>query len=636
MNSAKSYKLIILLTAFVLALVAAFCSMSVSTVKAATAADPDDYFSITANETVVDRNLRFADDNVVVTVQDGDVLTIDRKLVINDFEMKIVAPDFTKFEKITFKFASDSYYVNGNKNADGKFDTEIVNAFEITSAIDTLKVEVVDGVVSFNGNPVSDKYYRIDAVDMATAKISIEFDLVSGADSADFSIVSIDQKASDADGKYKQTFELDETTEALTKKAYPRVSLNDEVFTRTKDDNGTITSKLVVGEEDKKTFTLNVHSLLGDVTASSVYLAKDKNNETSSIWLNKADKPKTVMFTESSAADTFCIVYSDIKENDVLETYEVEVLEYNDNENAYDDEDAPYYVYDKEAVEAFTAALAKAVKDEEGKSIPLGTKLELPSLADLVFDNVKPYADLSATVYYYNQTSSTSSDMSFTVGKSGDYKFYVAFSDGKNSMESKDFYEKDEEDANEIISDKYFDYVFDFHMIDDADILIEKSSVEGVGFKGITYTASKFKIDAEGCTTTYTLYYSADEDADVDDDDAWVEIPAASKITDTSYNENGLTYDAVKAIAYDGELTFTPTKLGAYKIVCSAASTYTTRGASEDTVVRITESAKVVKLPNYWLRDNAWSVVFLSIGTLSLIGIIVLLCIKPKDETESD
>lgn len=630
MNSAKSYKLIVLFTAFVLAIVAAFCSMGVTTARAATEADPYDYFSVTVKDTgdAVDSVLDFNNDNLVATVKDGDVLSIDRKLVINDFAMEIVSPDFTKFEKITFKFASSSYYVNGNKNTDGEFDTEIVNAYDMTSAMDKVSVSVNNGYLTINGTDYADAYNRVDAVDLVSATISVEFDLKSGVDSAEFAIKSIDQKASDVSGNYKQTFETDETDGSLVKKAYPRIALGNDVFTRT--PNGEV--KLVMLQGKEKSLNFTVYSVLGNVSASSVYMAK--NGDNTSILLPTVEKPKKVTYKEKGN-DSFAIKCTDI--DAVIETYGVEVVAYDNNEGSHVDDSAPVYVDDANAVEAFKAALAKKVQDEEGKSIYLGAKLELPSLADLVFDDVKPYADLTSTVYYFNRSeSTTSSNMSFTVSKDGDYFFYVSFSDGKNAMESEEFFEKDENDSNEIVYGVYGKYVFNFHVIDDAEILIETSSVEGLGYKNIKYTASKFKIDAEGCTTTYTLYYSADKNADVNDEADWVKVPAASKVTNTSYNENGLTYDAVKAIAYDGELTFVPTKLGSYKIVCNATSTYTTRTATETSVVRITDSAKVVKLPNYWLRDNAWSVVFLSVGTLCLIGIIVLLCIKPKEETESD
>ena len=71
-------------------------------------------------------------------------------------------------------------------------------------------------------------------------------------------------------------------------------------------------------------------------------------------------------------------------------------------------------------------------------------------------------------------------------------------------------------------------------------------------------------------------------------------------------------------------------------IECKSVSEYTTRTDSAYSIVNITSTPKVVEVPNYWLRDNIWTVVFFSVGTLCLIGIIILLCIKPKDETEVD
>jgi hypothetical protein len=51
-------------------------------------------------------------------------------------------------------------------------------------------------------------------------------------------------------------------------------------------------------------------------------------------------------------------------------------------------------------------------------------------------------------------------------------------------------------------------------------------------------------------------------------------------------------------------------------------------------IIKVEKEASVVKVDNKWLQNNVWSVVFLSIGTLCLIGIIVLLCIKPKEEID--
>ena len=61
------------------------------------------------------------------------------------------------------------------------------------------------------------------------------------------------------------------------------------------------------------------------------------------------------------------------------------------------------------------------------------------------------------------------------------------------------------------------------------------------------------------------------------------------------------------------------------------------RAVSDSAVIVVTDEPTYVKPDSKWLQNNVWSVVFLSVGTLCLIGIIILLCIKPKTATtESD
>ena len=88
----------------------------------------------------------------------------------------------------------------------------------------------------------------------------------------------------------------------------------------------------------------------------------------------------------------------------------------------------------------------------------------------------------------------------------------------------------------------------------------------------------------------------------------------------------------------DGKYTFTPVKVGAYKIKCevSSGTSSSARYAEGETVISVAEEPSVVKPDNHWFRNNVWSIVFLSVGTLSLIGIIILLFIKPKEEVETD
>ena len=68
--------------------------------------------------------------------------------------------------------------------------------------------------------------------------------------------------------------------------------------------------------------------------------------------------------------------------------------------------------------------------------------------------------------------------------------------------------------------------------------------------------------------------------------------------------------------------------------MCTATSSVSSRHAEDSTIIQVASKANVVEVPSKWLENNIWSVVFLSVGTLSLVGIIILLCIKPKEQND--
>ena len=636
MKSAKSYKFIILICAFVMSLCACFFTMGTSnTVYGASASKPLDYFGVTNGDVTVTRELSFKSDSMVATVQDGDVLSLKRKLVVNDFAVVYGFENSDSFSKIIFRIKTDSFFVNGNKNTqENTFDKEIVieKELDLSASEKIVAVAISNGVVSINGDSFSDEYYRVEAIDKTVASVEFEFKLSDNTTSADFSIISVDQAYTTGNKKFEQLFTVDSEGN-LNDNAYPRIEINNDVFVKAfvEGENGAkddITNQLKLIKNDINQFTFTSYSVLGDVAASAVYLQKTDSAD-NSVGLNNVEKPKKIQFREVGTK-SFAVTYSGVASGEVLESYNVVVVD------ALTDNNAPYYKAIDVALEGFVNALNKAVKGADGTSIYLGAKLELPSMSDLVFDDVKSYSKLTATINYSIDDSATAQSDSFTIKKTGDYKFFVTFSDGTNAIETKDFYTVDENDSNIIKQEKYFGYIFGFKIIDDHDILIEVSDVDGLGYKGVKYTATKFKIDAEGCTTSYKLYYSDDTKASIHDEDAWIEIPALSKVNKNDTFEDGVTYSLIENTDYDGTLTFNPTKIGSYKIVCTVTSAYTTRSSEEALAIRVLDKATNIEFPNYWLRDNVWSVVFLSIGTLSLIGIIVLLCIKPKDETESD
>lgn len=646
MKMAKSYKIILLLAAFVMSVVMAFGFLS--TVSAdTTTVSPENYFTFSEGVTA-----KFENDALLVDVVDGGKITFKNKIAINNAEFTLDIPDGAK---ATITLESNSLFVNGNKNADGKFDKLIKNKIVLEDSAITLNedagiVELDNGVhtvwvksdsvglLTVNGaknNLDTEGYYRLNTVGgIIAANVSIEIDLPDGATDKTLKIISVDQYAG-VDG-YKQTFVL---TEGKLTHALPRIAIDKDFYTRT--DLTTYKAVKLLGEE--YTLDMTAYSVLDTFSDSDIYLAEEiaPNADAKVTFESGTKTPDALRFRETG--DVTFIIKAKVDGTDkVCESVVANVVD----ADTLSDENAPEYKNNELALEAFEAALkeqyeVKETVDEQEviTSAPLGTSLEIPSLEDLVFDNYTPYSELSLTVHYRSaSTSSTAKEMEFKLDEVGGYRFFVTFEDkAGNAMESDDFIKIDEDDDNKIDpTAKYRNFVFFFNINDDANIEVKAPIPQGIGYKGITYTASKFNIDASGCNMTYVLYYNEDVNA-TDTSDGWKVIPKASTVTDTEFvSEDGFTYDDVKEFAYDGNLTFVPKELGAYKIVCTATSSVSPRTAEAHTIIKVESEPAIVKVPSTWLADNVWSVVFLSIGTLCLIGIIVLLFIKPKEETDND
>ncbi|MBQ6728206.1 MAG: hypothetical protein IJQ87_04620 [Clostridia bacterium] len=632
MKKALSCKIVLLFIAFALSIALAFSFYGVRTVSAAdiTQNNIGNYFGGTY------QSLELSEGNLVAKVEDGGNVSIKQELVIDDLAIELNVPADVSSFKITLTYAS--YFVNGVYNDETEeFDKSINNEFTFTATGD-LKIEI-----STENNVVSVKideetqtkdgiYYKIKGIDKCVATIAFDFTLEEAED-AEITFKSIDQKQSDISGAYKQTFALDEETSTkIATFAKPRVSVNSLTYIKYADGN----FKVVYGI--KETFTFTAYSVFSNVSSSSVYIDKD----TAGYGLNNKDSaasPKYIVF-ENTDEVSFSVRTTDIAD---IEEYTVSPALLLEN---YEDDNynqAPYYieyagneaVYNNYAL-AVQKAATKDYGDEYGvHSIRLGDSYEIPSLQDLVADDYDNYSALSYTVYYRTPSTATSTtSLKFTVSEAGDYEFYVVFKDkaGK-TMEKDDFYTLDD-DNQTITEGEYIKAVFKFTVHDDAPISVEAPVSQGAGYLNTRYTASAFKIQSSGNNVKYALYYNAKANA-AKDDAGWVEIPLLTDISE-DYDENGFTYEDIKTINYDGTYTFTPVKKGAYKIECNVMSVNQERSASDYTIIKVSEEPTVVKVDDKWFQKNVWSIVFLSIGTLSLIGIIVLLFIKPKEEIEKD
>lgn len=642
---AKSHKLLLILIAFVACTVAAFSTMTFSTIKA-DSVKASDYFYLNGEASA---DVQFANDNVEVTVKDGDVFKFKNKLAVKELSLSFDIEEAIQGVKINIK--GTSAYATGSKNEDGEYSVNTTYVFELNKKENGKQQIVMDGfssdefdaryswdlifsdgcrIVKTNignsqlhlaGNSDKQKKY---AQDLSLVEVEFEFTLADNA-IGKFSLKSVSTHGSDA--SRIQTFALDEDGQ-FVKTATP-------VALFPLDGFAVRYSKIYAVKGLRiQNFSVKAYSLLGG-TVSDVKIVTDNEKDIT----YSADK-NFIIFNKVATDGISFRLFMDVDGTDTLVSDGYIILYVVDNEK---DTTAPVYGGGVEAINRYTDAFrSKLVSEgsygeEDAVYVSLGSDkyLELPSMADIVSDDTTPYSSLKYTLYYRTPTTSSSSTSNFKIPltDAGEYSFFVIFEDANgNGMSKKDFYTENSTDSNDISFnyDKYGSYVFSFEIKDNAPIEVDKAASQGEGYIGVRYNASKFSVTASSYNEKYVLKYSAVKDAAEED---WLIIPKASEITDTEYNENGFDYDAIKAIDYNGSMAFTPDRTGYYKITCTVESDVSGRFDEATTdIIEVNGKPKTVKPDTKWLQNNVWSVVFLSVGTLCLIGIIVLLFIKPKDE----
>lgn len=638
MKKALSCKIIFLCIACALCFALAFSFLTVKTVRAAdvTKDNITGYFTGEASYDLDGKNL-------IASVKkdgkhgEGDIhdVKINNALIVDDLAIELNVPDDKVLSfKVTLTY--DSYFVNGAENTDThEFDKEIKKEFSFTDTGDlTVKIKTADNNLSvrINDGAWQDEtglYYKIKGEDKCSAKIAFDFTLKDDAESADITFKSINQKLGDGtDDTYKQTFKLEDGK--IKTIARSRAIINNMPIL--KDGDGKL--KVIFGKQYTLSFT--AYAVFGDVYDYDIYL----KSESEGVAVDPYNtKPTSVIFNNTITVDDgLKLCYKDGADG-VLETYAV--LAAIDG-----DTDAPEYINyaaNTEVYEQYAKLVQQAAKKEytvkdkdtgedktEEYSIRLGDTYQIPSLKNLVKDNLNSYSDLKYTVYYKtpSNASGSTTSLKFTVSEAGNYMFYVVFKDEKdNKMDTDKFIKVDEYDENEVTFGEYQHAIFTFKVDDDAPISVEVPATQGAGYLNTKYVASGFEV-LSGSNVTYTLYYNEKTDAKADSE-GWVAVS-----TESEY----FTEDEIESIGYDGKYTFTPIKIGSYKIKCEASSgtSSSARYAEGATVISVAEEPSKVTPDNRWFQNNVWSIVFLSVGTLSLIGIIVLLFIKPKEEVETD
>lgn len=614
MKLTKNFKILSLVCAFVLAIACLF--FTATPVKADGEVTTSDYFTITTDsETTSVATLD--GNNIVLSMANGATAKFKRKLDISNFssvikfDNKLTALDFT----FTYQVADPNGY-----DAEDKALGQTCTLTKNYSA--TVSVDIANSTATFNGvqQPilindsltfgfnvnqliVNDKTFDINGnylpkvVDGAViGDISFK---VTATDDTTVKVDSISQA-----GKTEE-FELATGKTALTYDVSKSVIVASEAFASTQ-------SKI---QSEKTAISFTEYSVV-----PSPYKASDFKVKKEEKVVDPDDNSKNVWLNNTGVID-YQVYVMDGDNEVIVKTASVNVI---NSANAT----APEYKANASAIKNFKKALynnTRAEYEVDNNTVELYVRLgsnsylEIPSMAGFVADDTTAYDNLTKTVYYRTNDSdwTSTSNMKIPLTAVGKYDFFVLFADKLGKMEKSDFVD---DDGNIVAGMQ--DYVFSFEVYNDAPISVTGVSSPERAYKGISYTVENFTILAMNYTTQYTLYYATSADAS---DSEWKEIKPLS-----SLEEGTADYDKYAGYKYNGLLTFTPAKTGYYKLVAQVFENESIRNAEASVTIQATTTPKVVKPASTWARDNVWSIVFLSIGTLSLIGIIVVLVIPEK------
>ena len=306
----------------------------------------------------------------------------------------------------------------------------------------------------------------------------------------------------------------------------------------------------------------------------------------------------------------------------------------------------------------------------------------LPSVEGLLSDNVTGYSDLTFSIFYttdgksfQSNTGKSASNLSINLTKRGTYIYTVLVTDAAgNGM----YYIEKDSNGNTVIEDgkpklvqidatssntqsmfedkedlyRYLPwFTFD---VKSSELSIEDPEEQDTAYVGAEYNVEAFDINGGSYNTKYTLYrfmgekfYAANGYAMTYDEFMKNKNTLKAEHRDwfetikplSSMNEEDEDYEIYSLYAWDdSSLKFTPQDANSFYLIECVVTSSENTGLKETAYMGISSSAKAnsLKGENTWFKDNLTSVILLSIAGASLIGIILLLVIKPKNKEDID
>lgn len=271
----------------------------------------------------------------------------------------------------------------------------------------------------------------------------------------------------------------------------------------------------------------------------------------------------------------------------------------------------------------------------------------------------------------FTKLTITSSTKSFKLTALGEYKFYVLARDSHNEFVIDDewvlgtrtfadlgwegegtvegYFAETKDDAGNVTATELKVPVFRFNMGNRGPEVDSGSSSQLRGYIGSAYTnVSSFTVRGNDTTATYSLWYNPNSTVNYSKDAAgWYEISteegfAAAKAAGLSAKTEGwVDSQEIDILGWNptsSSLSFTPVAEGTYVVVCEVSDGVgiTATGNTKEIRVDGYMTDVVIDTTYIWFENNWRSVLFLGIALLSLVGIIVLLFVKPKEEKTED
>ncbi len=335
-------------------------------------------------------------------------------------------------------------------------------------------------------------------------------------------------------------------------------------------------------------------------------------------------------------------------------------------------------------------AAYQALVDEAAKDLKAGSKnyFYLPSFDKIAYgtngektgslfaDKIDEYKDLSFNVYYNNgsngnTTTQKSNALAINLTKAGRYVFTIYATDSSSNPmyyykadgEKKTFTSsniwsmRESKKGTEYENTKDYLPWFSFN-VEASEITIEDPGEREAAFVDSKYSGISFDVNAVSFERKYELYrfdndvyyndpkggngkaltydeFMERKEELIETHPEWfTEIPAASTLTEGSDE-----YEEFYKYGWNSSSPeFTPQDANTFYVVKLTVSSTVDNLEPKTAYMGISASAKVrsFKGEDTWLQDNMTSIILLAIAGASLIGIILLLVIKPKNKGDID